>query len=254
MWITDNEIQFGGRSARRRMSKDEARFLWSCLIKKEFVSSECSSSVLFIRSVLSHKTSKSVCYASEKSDMMAFPPWGQDGRISTAGTHRRHCFYAANLYCVHLLPNLHCREGKWRHGGAALLTVSPSMDVIGFEAMPAGVNPARTWVTLVPKYIAKPRWLIRLEHWATGNTVKNSLSEIRLWQFRDDKPDKRPAPWKHVEINQKSALLTVTGKTYCLSIPVKGATKKQNLYWAEFHSLIEPQMLSAAHTSNKLTI
>lgn len=41
--------------------------------------------------------------------------------------------------------------------------VSPSMQFIGFEAMRVCAIPPRTCVTLVPKYIAKPRWLIRLE-------------------------------------------------------------------------------------------
>lgn len=49
---------------------------------------------------------------------------------------------------------------------------SPSMHFIELEAMWTSVTPARTCVTLVPKYRWR-RWLIRLKQCATGNTVKN---------------------------------------------------------------------------------
>lgn len=90
------------------------------------------------------------------------------------------------------------------------------MHFTGFGAMQASVIPARTCVTLVPKWIARPRWLISPEQWAAGNAVRKKKEKSLTWntarQFRDDKPDKRAACWQSVRINQKSHLLTSTGR------------------------------------------
>lgn len=169
MWLGLEDVSSVGKICSVLFVSKSKRFRlgYSREAKQECVRSECSSPVLFTRSVCAHNLSNPtggfVCYMQQ-------------------------------ICSFHLLSNLHCRGGTCRHVAvAALLTVSPSMHFIGFEAMRARDSPPRTCVTLVPKYINKPRWLIRLEQRATGNTLKKTpLPEIQLWQFREDKPDKRP--------------------------------------------------------------
>lgn len=169
----------------------------------------------------------------DNPDVMPCLPSGHDGKKWSS--------YSKYLQSAQFLSNkllfLHSEAYTRQRGciqaccsSSVINPASPSMHFIGFEAMWDGVNPARTCATLLPKY-RWPRWLIRLEQWATGNTVKKkkrkekNLPEIKFWQFRDGKTDKRPVRWKPVKINNKSHLLTFTGKNYFLSLPPEAPPK-----------------------------
>lgn len=108
--------------------------------------------------------------------------WHEEGRVhSGSSLYFHHSWeFSDKSLLITAKPNLLSREEMCSHvAGAALLTrLHPARILLGLRPCGLVSSPARTCVTLVPKYITRSRWLIILEQWATGNTGKN----CRTWK------------------------------------------------------------------------
>lgn len=146
-----------------------------------------------------------------------------------ASIYSQPCFYP-NYYSFTCRPT-HYREDASRHAAVAVLLTQLHPVCILLGLRPCGmVSTLLGHVRLCCQSTDGPDGSLgwSSEPLATllkKKTREKNLPEIKFWQFRDGKTDKRPVRWKPVKINNKSHLLTFTGKNYCLSLPPEAPPK-----------------------------
>lgn len=166
--------------------------------------------------------------------------------------HRRLLFLCGTSLFSLFITSLHCGEFTCRH--ALLTPFHPACISLGLRPC-RRVSSLRghVWLWCQSESPGPDGSLVRSSE-PLATLLEKSLTWNTARQFRDDKPDKRAAWWQSVRINQKSHLLTSTGRcTAHLSLlKVQRGDKMFKRSISPFTTSPEPP--SAARSSNKLPI
>lgn len=124
--------------------------------------------------------------------------------------HRRLLFLCSTSLFSLFITSLHCGEFTCRH--ALLTPFHPACISLGLRPC-RRVSSLRghVWLWCQSESPGPDGSLVRSSE-PLATLLEKSLTWNTARQFRDEKPDKRAAWWQSVRINQKSHLLTSTGR------------------------------------------